>query len=242
MKLRTDQVLANHPDIGTRSKANDLINRGLIEVDGQIVNKPGKLIDNHSKITIIGDKPLVSRAGEKLASVARDLELDFNNSTVLDVGSSTGGFTDYVLRNCANYVIAVDVGTDQLSSKLRNDSRVELHEKTDIRDIKKLSRHVDFVLIDVSFISIKLVLPSIERLIDNNTKILAMVKPQFESEQSRMNKGVIKNSKIRRDILKDFESWAKQEFVIIDSRDSGLAGSKGNVERFYLMKKKHNHN
>ncbi len=234
--MRADLALAGHPDIGTRSKANDLIARGLISIDGQVVTKPSKLVDTGSDISILGDTPLVSRAGEKLASVTKALKIDFKNATVLDVGSSTGGFTDYVLRHGASYVIAVDVGTNQMSPKLRGDPRIELHEKTDIRDMEKVSKKIDFVVIDVSFISMKLVLPAVERLVDDNTKILAMVKPQFESQSSGLNKGVIKNSKIRRDILKDFEEWAKQRLVILDSRDSGLAGSKGNVERFYLLK------
>ncbi len=180
----------------------------------------------------------MSRAALKLASVAQVLHLDFQNKVMLDVGSSTGGFTDYALRHGARKVIAVDVGTDQLHPSLHGDTRIELHEQTDIRDIKHLSDAPDLVVIDVSFISLREVLPHIATLCTPQTKIIAMVKPQFEAVAANLkHKGVIKNDRMRRDILKDFENWARQYFVLADKADSDIAGSKGNVERFYFLKK-----
>ena len=161
---------------------------------------------------------------------------------VLDVGSSTGGFTDYSLKHGASKVYAVDVGTDQLHPSLQKDKRIELHEKTDIRDFRISAKPgtqpvmPDITVIDVSFISLREILPHIARELSGpNTKIAAMVKPQFEAGRNQTNKGIIKNDAMRRQILKDFEMWAKDYFVIQDKRDSDVAGAKGNQERFYLL-------
>lgn len=183
------------------------------------------------------EEQYVSRAGLKLASVAQALKLDFRDKVVLDAGSSTGGFTDYALRRGARKVIAVDVGTDQLHPNLRQNPKVELHEKTDIRNFDT-DEAIDIVVADLSFISLGEVLPHIAGLSSKRTQIAAMVKPQFEAGQSSLkHKGVIKNERLRRDILKDFEAWASQRFVILDKADSQVAGSKGNKERFYLLRK-----
>lgn len=176
----------------------------------------------------------VSRAGLKLESVAQALKLDFHNKTVLDVGSSTGGFTDYALKHGANRVIAVDVGTGQLHPSLRQDPRVELHEKTDIRDFRT-DEQIDIVLADLSFISLKRILPHVARLAGRKTPIVAMVKPQFEAGSELKHKGIIKNEKMRRDVLNDFERWTSRRFTVADKADSQVTGAKGNRERFYLL-------
>jgi 23S rRNA (cytidine1920-2'-O)/16S rRNA (cytidine1409-2'-O)-methyltransferase len=198
--------------------------------------KPGHFVGPNVEIKLLAEVQYVSRAGLKLASVADILKLNFKDKIVLDVGSSTGGFTDYALRHDAKKVYAVDVGTEQLHPSLRRDKRIELHEKTDIRDfyIKEIP---DIVLIDVSFISLREILPHIYNYLSNNqTQVVAMVKPQFEAGKDQTNKGVIKNDAIRRQILKDFEDWSRTYFVISDKRDSDVAGAKGNQERFYLLK------
>jgi 23S rRNA (cytidine1920-2'-O)/16S rRNA (cytidine1409-2'-O)-methyltransferase len=172
----------------------------------------------------------------KLASVAKVLKLDFRDAVVLDVGSSTGGFTDYALQHGARKVYAVDVGTEQLHPSLRGNERIELHEKTDIRDFVIESELPSIIVIDVSFISLREILPYIARQLSNSdTQIAAMLKPQFEAGRNQTNKGIIKNESVRRQILKEFETWAKQYFVVRDKRDSDVAGAKGNQERFYLL-------
>ena len=178
----------------------------------------------------------VSRAGLKLAGAAEQLKLDFKNKIVLDVGSSTGGFTDYALKHGAARVIAVEVGTDQLHPALRANPKVELHEKTDIRDFRMPAKP-DLILVDVSFISLRQVLPAIAQLSSKNTQIVAMAKPQFEAEQKDTHSGVIKNETIRRQVLKDFELWARPRFIIKAKADSQVAGAKGNIERFYLLQR-----
>src|SRR5262249_43071241 len=153
---------------------------GEVRVDGETITKPGHFVGNNANIKLTAAEQYVSRAALKLASVARVLSIDFKGKVVLDVGSSTGGFTDYALQHGAPKVIAVEVGTNQLHQKLRGDQRIELHEQTDIRDINELSAVPDLVVIDVSFISLREILPHVVRIVSAQTEIVAMVKPQFE--------------------------------------------------------------
>lgn len=163
--------------------------------------------------------------------------MSFKDCVVLDVGSSTGGFTDFALQHGAKKVIAVEVGKGQLHPSLRTDEQIELHEQTDIRDIKELSAVPDIVVIDVSFISLRDILPHVASLVDKHAVIVAMVKPQFEAGNTSKHKGIIKNDKIRRDILKDFETWSRRFFITLGKADSLVAGANGNVERFYKLKR-----
>jgi 23S rRNA (cytidine1920-2'-O)/16S rRNA (cytidine1409-2'-O)-methyltransferase len=235
-KIRLDQAMVTRGLVPTRSQAESYIGLGKVSVDGRVVAKPGYYVNGSAKIELAADEQLVSRAGLKLASVAAKLHLDLRDKTVLDVGSSTGGFTDFALRRGARKVIAVDVGTDQLHPKLRGNSRIELHEKTDIRDFET-DTPIDIVVIDVSFISLREILPHVAKLSGLDTQIAAMVKPQFETSAKVKNAGVVKNDTERRGILRDFETWARQNFLIIDKKDSEVAGAHGNRERFYLLRK-----
>jgi len=237
MKQRLDVVLAERKMVSSRSQAESYVRLGQVKVNGAVATKPGVMVSETDDIVLAAGEQYVGRAALKLKSAAEVFKLDFVNKTVLDVGSSTGGFTQYALQHGAAKVFAVDVGTDQLHPSLRGDPRIELHEKTDIRDFTT-REHIDMVVGDVSFISLREILPHVATLVDAQTDIVAMVKPQFEAGQSSLkHKGVIKNDKMRRDILKDFEVWAQRSFRIIDKADSGVAGSKGNVERFYLLRK-----
>ncbi len=237
MKQRLDQVLVIKGLVPTRSQAESFIKLGKVLVNKKLITKPGAMVTETDEIVLTATEQYVSRAGLKLASVAKILKLDFRGKVVLDVGSSTGGFTDYALKNGADYVIAVDVGTNQLHPTLHGNPKIELREQTDIRDIKELSKPADIVVIDVSFISLREILPTVARLTTANAQIVAMVKPQFEAPRDAKHKGVIKNDRMRRDILQDFEQWSRQYFVIQDKADSEVAGAKGNRERFYLLKK-----
>ena len=235
MKARLDIELAKRGLTQSRSQAENLIRLGQIEVDGRIASKPGQPVGPDSIIKLLASERYVSRAGLKLASVAANFKIDFTDKVVLDIGSSTGGFTDYALRHGASKVIAVDVGTDQLHPSLRSDERIELHEKTDIRDFVT-DQTIDIIVGDVSFISLREILPHVAKnLMQPSTQLVAMVKPQFEAGRGQVTKGVIKNDKVRRQILADFEEWSQRYFVVRDKRDSDVAGQKGNVERFYLM-------
>ncbi len=233
IKTRLDQALVIRSLVATRSQAENLIKLGEVKVDGKVVTKPGYFVGENNEIVVTASERYVSRAGLKLASVAKIFDVNFCQAVVLDVGSSTGGFTDYALQNRASKVIAVDVGTNQMHQKLRSDKRVELYEQTDIRQFRT-SQQIDIVIVDVSFISIRKVLPSVVKIAPQ-AKIIAMVKPQFEAGAELKNKGVIKNERLRRSILKDFELWVKELFVIEDKSDSKISGSTGNQERFYLL-------
>lgn len=234
-KLRLDNEVVARGLVFSRSQAESYIKLGKVFVNGKPVTKPGFFISPDAKIVLKQAEQYVSRAGLKLASVADVLKLNFAHKTVLDVGSSTGGFTDYALKHGAKKVFAVDVGTNQLHPSLHGNASIELHEQTDIRDFKPTTKP-DIVVIDVSFISLRDILPHIATISGKNTQIIAMVKPQFEAGDSAKHKGVIKNDAVRRQILKDFEQWVKKYFVIIAKADSDVAGSKGNRERFYELK------
>ncbi len=223
--------------VATRSEAESWIRLGRVRVNGKLVQKAGEFVAVDAAITLEAPERYVSRAGLKLASVAQVLGVDFAGKVVLDVGSSTGGFTDYALQHGASKVFAVDVGTDQLHPTLRADNRVELHEKTDIRDFTPAVTP-DIVVIDVSFISLREILPHIAQISGPHTQVTAMVKPQFEAGKGQLgNSGVVKNNTMRREILQGFEQWARRYFTVVHKADSSVAGAAGNLERFYLLQK-----
>ena len=179
---------------------------------------------------------VVGRAGYKLRDAIKALKVDLRGKTVLDIGSSTGGFTECALRCGAAHVIAVEKGTNQMKVPLRFDKRVELYEKMDVFDFHCMPP--DVILADVSFVSLRKVLTyAAKELADNNTEYLVMLKPQFEARKDQLKDGVVKNSRMRRAILAEFEEWLKKNgFVVKGKRDNELAGRFGNVERFYYLR------
>lgn len=236
MKQRLDKALVERGLVTTRSQADNFIRLGYVFLNKKIVQKSGTMVSDSDEIKLEKKETYVSRAGLKLASVAEYFHLNFQDKTILDIGSSTGGFTDYSLRHGAKKVFAVDVGTNQLHPSLRPNPKIALYEKTDIRDFYA-DESIDIIVGDVSFISLREILPHVaENLMNTNTVLIAMVKPQFEAGRHQVNKGIIKNDKVRRQILSDFEDWAKKYFIILDKKDSEVAGSKGNLERFYKLK------
>ncbi len=207
----------------------------------------------------------------KISQAASAFNFDFKDKIVLDIGSSTGGFTQYALDRGAKKVIAIEKGTNQMMRPLRNDSRIDLHEKTDIFDVgiqkesfegitergsasisagrpwrwvgrtrpeKELLCVPDIIVADVSFISLTKVLAHAKHYLSGReTEYLVMLKPQFEATPEQLNRGVVKNEKIRRDIIKKFEQWLKaNNFAIINKRDNILTGKHGNQERFYWLR------
>jgi len=252
---RLDVELVNRKLVNSRSQAESYIKLGLVRVNNKVINKTSFGVSDKDSLFVEGQQ-YVSRAALKLASIAGQFKLDFRGKTVLDVGSSTGGFTDYALQHGAIKVIAVDVGTDQLHPSLHGDTRIELHEKTDIREVGLrgvesrrlkvegqkqtkvlLDDIIDMVVADVSFISLRQILPAISNLTSQTSILIIMCKPQFEAGKEQINKGIIKNSSVRRKILSDFETWLiSNKFVILDKADSHVSGTKGNTERFYKLK------
>lgn len=206
------------------------------------------------------DQAIVGRAELKLAEAARAFNYDFRDKTVLDIGSSTGGFTEYALRHGAKSVIAVEKGTKQMKAPLRFDPKITLLEKTDIFDIvlgkprPGLSERwlavagcgvvaepdggIDTVLADVSFVSLTKILAHVrDHLASRKTDFLVMLKPQFEAYPDQLVNGVVKNEKMRREIIQKFERWlSANSFLILKKRDNELTGKNGNRERFYWLK------
>ena len=211
-------------------------------------------LKSHTSMQTVHTSMPVSRAENKLAGAAQAFSYDFRGKTVLDIGSSTGGFTEYALLRGAKKVIAIEKGTKQMKAPLRFDPRIDLREKTDIFSVtrsslsrdqdnsneneSKIDARIDTILADVSFISLKQVLLHAKKqLVAPQTDFLVMLKPQFEARPFQLKNGVVKNETIRRDIIKDFEAWLKNNgFLIVNKRDNTLAGKNGNLERFYFLK------
>ena len=179
----------------------------------------------------------VNRGYLKIEGAVCAFNFDFRDKTVLDIGSSTGGFTEFALKKGAKKVIAVEKGTNQMKSPLRFDSRIDLHEKTDIFDFFATEK-INVIVADVSFLSLTKILKyARDNLASKDTEFLVMLKPQFEAKSYQLNNGVVKNEKIRREIIKNFEFWLKQNsFLIANKHDNDLHGKTGNIERFYYLK------
>lgn len=187
---------------------------------------------------------IVGRAELKLAEAVEAFGYDFRGKTVLDIGSSTGGFTELALRLGAERVIAVEKGTNQMKAPLRYDEKVELYEKADIFEFSvpeevKARGGFDVILADVSFVSLtKVLMYAKMKLACRNTDYLVMLKPQFEAKAWQLNKGVVKNERMRREIIREFEEWLRRNgFVVVKKRDNELVGKVGgNREKFYLLR------
>lgn len=184
--------------------------------------------------------PLVSRAGYKLLHAAQVFKYDFRGKTVLDIGSSTGGFTEVALISGANKVIAVEIGTRQMHPRLATHPKVELHEKTDFLKFNRGDRPpVDTIVADISFLSLTKIIKCaiINRWVGSHTDFLVMFKPQFEVPSHCLVNGILKNSALRRQAIKNFELWLKSNHLIVKAKqDNILAGKNGNLERFYWLK------
>jgi 23S rRNA (cytidine1920-2'-O)/16S rRNA (cytidine1409-2'-O)-methyltransferase len=235
MKTRLDQALVTQGLVSSRSQAESYIKLGKVTVDNKVITKAGHMVGDSDQLQVNVQDQYVSRAALKLASVAEALELDFRDKIVLDIGSSTGGFTQYVLAHGAREVIAVELGTNQLHPSLRSDQRIHLFEQTAIQNMQPIDIVPNMVVADVSFVSLREILPHALRLASKHAQFAIMVKPQFEAGDTYKHKGVIKNDSIRRAILKDFEVWVQKFFMIQSKADSAVAGGKGNRERFYLL-------
>lgn len=234
-KERIDVLLVENNLIETRERAQKTIMAGLVFVDGQRVDKAGTKVDTNAEIIVKGNAiPYVSRGGLKLEKAIKHLELDLTGLRCMDIGASTGGFTDCMLQNGASQVFAVDVGYGQLDWKLRNDSRVTNMERTNIRFVtgEQIGDPLDFITIDVSFISLKLVLPVALNLLSASGKILFLIKPQFEAGKENVKKsGVIRDPKIHAQVLEAVIEFASNHHLQLTYLTySPIKGPKGNIE------------
>ncbi len=237
-KLRLDMALLQIDETLTRQKAAALIMAGNVYIDNQKATKAGTFVTDITKVEIRGEKlRYVSRGGLKLERAIDIFSIDLNNSVCMDIGASTGGFTDCMLQNGAELVYAVDVGYGQLDYSLRIDKRVVNLERTNIRHLDESIIEIkpNFISIDVSFISLKLVLPKAFSLISDSGEIVALVKPQFEAGKNKTDKGVVRDIAIHREVVLSVCEFVSLEgFVPIALDYSPVKGPKGNIE--YLLR------
>jgi 23S rRNA (cytidine1920-2'-O)/16S rRNA (cytidine1409-2'-O)-methyltransferase len=241
-KERLDKILVDSGMAVSRERARALIMEGKVYVNGIPVSKAGALINADAKIELRGeDIPYVSRGGLKLEAAIRHFNISLQNKIAMDIGSSTGGFTDCMLQNGVKKVYCIDVGYGQLAWKLRQDSRIVLVERTNIRYLEKekIPDSIDIATIDVSFISLNKVVPKVMEFLREDGEIIALIKPQFEVGRGEVDKGGIVRDEAKRlkaveDMKKDFETIGLK---VIGTMQSPISGQKGNVEYFiYAVK------
>lgn len=242
-KERLDIMVVNSGIADTRTKAQNLIQEGKIFVNGIREDKPGTIVKTDALLELRGEiQKYVSRGGYKLEKAIDVWDLDLNNKICMDIGSSTGGFTDCMLQNGAKKVYAIDVGTGQLDWKLRNEKRVISLEKTNARNIDKTTVNndkIDFVSMDVSFISITKILSAIYNIIDEDTCFISLLKPQFEAKKEDVQKGgIITDENMHKEIILNVLNYAQSnKFDIIDLNYSPIKGPSGNIEFLVNLRK-----
>ena len=239
-KMRLDEYLVENECFEDLEIAKRQIMGGNVIVNEQKIDKPGEIISlDKIKSIRIKEKntPYVSRGGLKLEKAIKIFNLDFRAKIVLDIGASTGGFTDCSLQNGAKFVYAVDVGTNQLDWKLRNDSRVKSIENKHINELEKtnLENEIDIIVMDISFISIKKVLYKIKELLKENGFAVFLIKPQFEAERNEIEKGIVNDLNVHKRVIDEVVEEAKNYQLFLENLTiSPIKGTKGNIE--YLAK------
>ena len=226
----------------SREKAKASVMAGLVYVDGQRVDKPGTSVDTEAEITVKEALcPYVSRGGLKLEKALELYGFSLENATAVDIGASTGGFTDCMLQKGAKKVFAIDVGYGQLDWKLRNDPRVVNMEKTNVRylDTDTVDSDVDFISIDVSFISLKLIFPVAAKLLADDGSLVCLVKPQFEAGRSQVGKkGIVRDASVHKEVIENVIGYGKDNGLYSHGLTySPVTGTKGNIEYLLYMKK-----
>ena len=236
-KKRLDVFLFENGLAESREKAKALIIAGEVLVDGQRCDKPSAFVSFGQDITIKKAQDFVSRGGKKLEKALLEFNINVSEKTAIDVGASTGGFTDCMLKRGAKFVYAVDVGHGQLAWSLRQDSRVCVMERVNARNLKRdmFDREINFACADVSFISLKLILPSVISILTTPFEIVALIKPQFEAGRELVGKnGVIREKSVHVDVIRNVISFAKdQHLAVCGLTYSPIKGPEGNIE--YLV-------
>ena len=241
-KERLDKLVTHRRLIRSRARAQRMIMAGRIRVNGQTVYRPGHMVDLEAAIEIATPEPFVSRGGEKLDGALIDFRIDPKAKICLDIGSATGGFTDCLLQHGAERVHCVDVGKGQLDWRLRNDSRVVVHEGINARYLtpEDIGEPIDLVTIDVSFISLRLILPPLCALVGEEGDLLTLVKPQFEAGREKVGKGgVVKDQAVHLQVLKDLWAFVDEvtPWAVVATMFSPLVGPAGNIEFFFHLRR-----
>ena len=232
--------------VQSRSRAKALITEGKVCLNGRPLTKPAELVEDSDVLTLEADLPFVGRGGYKLSFALAEFKLSLSGLHCLDIGASTGGFTDCMLQNGAASVLAVDVGHDQLAEALRNDPRVIVREGTDLRALSPDSEGLpaEFAACDVSFISLKQIIPLLPSLLTDSAQAVLLVKPQFEAGRQALNKnGIVRDEKIRQQVLRDIRDFAAQHgFLPLHSCTSPIQGGSGNTEYLLHLQLQHRAN
>lgn len=241
-KVRLDKLLLDKGLVKSREKAKALILQGSVLVDGEVVDKAGSLVSVNASLTVKDKMPYVSRGGLKLEKAIIAFGINVKDKVVMDIGASTGGFTDCLLKNGAKRVYAIDVGYGQFDWRLRNDKRVILLEKTNIRYLEKdaIPDRIDIITIDVSFISLLKVIPKALDFLSPEGEIIALIKPQFELQKKDVGKGgVVRDESKRLGAVEKVKQGVKAIGLDVTGIfESPIHGPKGNIEYFiYLMRK-----
>lgn len=237
-RRRLDQALVDRGLVASRQRAQAMVRAGLVRVAGTSVDQPDRLVTAADAIEVEGNSAYVSRGGEKLAAALDAFAVDPRGRSCLDVGASTGGFTDVLLQRGAATVIAVDVGYGQLAWTLRQDPRVIVMERVNIRHLDRLPTPADLAVIDVSFISLRLVLPRVRELLTPPGDVFALFKPQFEVGKGEVGKGgVVRDPEQRRRALDEFGRFATAlGYEVLGTIASPVLGAKGNQEFFVRLR------
>lgn len=243
MKERLDLLLTEKALFPSREKAKAAVMAGIVFVDGQRVDKVGTMIDKEACIEIRGNTcPYVSRGGLKLEKAMELFGFNLKNKVCIDMGASTGGFTDCMLQKGASKVYAIDVGYGQLDYKLRTDARVVNMEKTNIRymDNSLIKEPADFISIDVSFISLGLIFPKVSEVMSHNGSVVCLVKPQFEAGREQVGKkGIVRDKKVHMEVIEKVIDYAKKNGLYPKGLTfSPVTGAKGNIEYLLYLTKK----
>ncbi len=237
-KKRLDMLLVERGLVTSRERAKRIIMAGQVLVDGQKVDKAGTSVKAEAELRLLGeDIPYVSRGGMKLAKAVEEFGLGLLGKVAADIGASTGGFTDCMLQNGARKVYAVDVGYGQLAWKLRTDDRVVNMERTNMRHVSPdmLEDRLDFVSIDVSFISLTKILPAVKALLKPTGEIVALIKPQFEAGREKVGKkGVVREASVHEEVIRNIIGFCREEELCpMALTYSPIKGPEGNIE--YLL-------
>ena len=235
--MRLDVFLVQNNYYSSREKASDAIKKGIVLVDGKIILKPSFDITDE-KIAITEELlPYVSWGGMKLKRAIDYFQLDFKDKVILDIGSSTGGFTDCALQHGARLVYAVDVGSNQLADKLRYDLKVKVYEQTNITDFM-VDERFDYLVMDVSFVSITKIIPTLLRYLDDNNYLVCLFKPQFEVGKIKMKNGVIKDPNVHKEVVNMLINFIHSIGLYVnDLTYSTQKGKMGNIEYLALVSK-----
>ncbi len=240
-KIRLDTLLVEKGMVESREKAKAVILEGKVLVNGIVVDKAGAFVKSDVVLTVEGKIPYVSRGGIKLEHAIKEFKIDVNGKVAMDIGASTGGFTDCLLKHGAIKVFAVDVGHGQFSWILRDDEKVVLLEKTNVRYLDRdlVPDKIDIASIDVSFISLLRVIPKVLEFLTPNGKVVALIKPQFEANKKDVGKGgVVKDDKKRLEVVEKIKSGSEKLGLEVKGvTKSPIKGPKGNVEYFIYLKK-----